>query len=74
MDDVFKIDTGDGLITVKNDIDREVHESYTLRVRASDKGNPRLFSEKDFFVNVTDIDDNPPVFTSEPYEGKFGKN
>ena len=44
---------------------------YTLKIRASDKGTPTLFSDKDFTVNVTDEDDNLPVFFGVPYDGKL---
>jgi hypothetical protein len=71
IDDVFAINTATGLITVQGGIDRETHESYTLNVRVSDKGNPSLFSEKEFLVNVTDLDDNTPEFTATSYEGEF---
>lgn len=59
------------MITVQGDIDHETRKSYTLVIRAFDNGNPSLFSEKEFLVNVTDLDDNIPVFTAEPYEGAF---
>ncbi len=71
MGNVFAINKTNGLITVQGVIDHETRKSYTLKVRVSDKGSPRLSSEKEFLVNVTDLDDNYPVFTAEPYEGGF---
>ncbi|XP_028398312.1 protocadherin Fat 4-like [Dendronephthya gigantea] len=73
INDVFAINKTSGLITVQGDIDHETRASYTLVVRAFDKGSPSLFSEKEFLVNVTDLDDNPPVFTAEPYEGSVSE-
>ena len=70
IDGVFVMNEVNGQVKVNGDIDREKHESYTLKVRVSDKGNPRLYSEKEFLVNVTDIDDSSPKFTAEPYEGE----
>lgn len=66
----FAINATDGLITVFGEIDREKQDSYKLKVRVSDKGTPKLSSEKEFIVTVTDLNDNPPVFTAEPYEGE----
>ena len=67
---VFSINATDGLITVSAKIDREEQDSYKLKVRVSDKGIPKLSSEKEFLVTVTDLNDNRPLFTAEPYEGK----
>ena len=67
----FAINSTDGMITAFGKIDRETRESFNLKVRVSDKGNPQLSSEKEFVVTVTDLNDNPPVFTAEPYEGEF---
>ena len=71
IDNAFAINSTDGMITVFGKIDRETRESYNLKVRVSDKGNPQLSSEKEFVVTVTDLNDNLPVFTAEPYEGEF---
>ena len=65
--DVFVINPTTGLVKVSGTIDRETRESYTLRIRVSDKGSPSLSSEKEFLVNVTDLNDNAPEFTAEPY-------
>ena len=72
---VFTIDPINGGVSVKGFLlDRETLDFYTLKIRASDKGTPTLFSDKDFTVNVTDKDDNCPVFLGVPYDGKlFGK-
>ena len=69
--DVFVIDATSGLVKVNGAIDRETRESYTLKVRVSDKGSPSLSSEKEFLVNVTDLNDNAPEFTAKPYVGEF---
>ena len=69
---VFTIDPINGGVSVKGFLlDRETLDFYTLKIRASDKGTPTLFSDKDFTVKVTDEDDNFPVFLGVPYDGKL---
>ena len=67
IDDVFVIDATSGLVKVNGALDRETREFYTLKIRVSDNGSPSLFSEKEFLVNVTDLDDNAPEFTAKAY-------
>lgn len=71
IDDAFAINTSSGIVSVKGDLDYETRPLYTLKIRASDKGSPRLYSEKDFIVNLVDVNDNFPVFTDEPYRGEM---
>lgn len=66
---MFAINATNGVVIVQGNVDRESRPSYALVIRATDKGNPRLFTEKEFLVTVTDLDDNAPVFTAKPYEG-----
>jgi hypothetical protein len=40
----------------------EAKNSYSIRVRTADAGG--LFTEKSFTIEVTDVNDNAPVFTS----------
>ncbi|WAR00850.1 DS-like protein [Mya arenaria] len=62
-DDYFDIDRVTGLITLATDkIDRETKSSYTFTVYVQDAGSPRLFDMATVVVNVTDVNDNMPVF------------
>ena len=67
-DDAFQIDNN-GRISVKGQIDREKVPKYVLRIRASDKGSPPLYTEKNFNVSVSDLNDNAPVFGSDEFRG-----
>ena len=68
----FTIDPVTGEVSVNGSLlDRETLDFYTLKIKASDKGTPSLFSKKDFTVNVTDEDDNKPIFEGTPYDGKL---
>ncbi|XP_075440227.1 protocadherin-16, partial [Ascaphus truei] len=55
------------LICVDKLLDREVQDSYRLRVLATDTGTPPLRAESSFVLEVTDINDNPPVFDRQEY-------
>ena len=71
VNDAFQIDKNNGVISTKGTIDRETLDVYTLKVKASDKGNPKLSSTKDFVIQVTDVDDNAPVFNPSSYDGEL---
>ena len=62
-DGTFEIDEMSGVIsTSSNVIDREETSQYLLTVRASDCGNPSMFSDAQVVVIVDDVNDNPPIF------------
>ena len=71
VQDAFAIDLDTGRVTVNGSLDREILPLYILKIRASDKGTPSLFSEKEFTVELTDEDDNAPVFNPASYDGKL---
>ena len=64
---LFAIDRIDGHVTTAGDIDREEVTSFELRVRARDRGSPRLSSFTTVIVTVVDINDNSPVFNPDVY-------
>lgn len=55
------------LICVDKLLDREERDSYKLRVLATDTGTPPLRAESSFVLEVTDVNDNPPVFDRQEY-------
>ncbi|XP_033127144.1 protocadherin Fat 4-like [Anneissia japonica] len=59
--DVFRLDA-DGNLQVWGQLDRETRAEYTLTVIASDKGQPVQSSSMNIAVEITDSNDNPPVF------------
>lgn len=56
------------VLCVDGKLDREVNDMYELTVIASDYGSPPLRSKTTFQVQVTDVNDNPPVFEQNTYE------
>ncbi|XP_031602153.2 protocadherin Fat 2 [Oreochromis aureus] len=59
----FSIDARSGDITVRTALDREEIPHYSLTVQAADEGSPPLSSAVLVAVTVTDVNDNPPVFS-----------
>ena len=60
----FEIDTQSGVVSVLNSLDRETNSSYSLLVYAVDQSLTDMkTSIATLFVNIEDVNDNPPVFT-----------
>ncbi|XP_073341439.1 protocadherin-16-like [Pagrus major] len=69
-DGKFALTTKDSiiyLICVDKILDREERDTYELRVMATDSGTPPLRAESAFIIQVTDINDNPPLFDQPVY-------
>ncbi|XP_066446745.1 protocadherin gamma-B1-like isoform X15 [Eleutherodactylus coqui] len=49
-------------IVTKSNLDREQVSSYNIIIQASDKGSPQMTSRKVIRLDVTDVNDNAPVF------------
>ena len=68
-DGKFQVNRTTGEVTTLASLNRETKIDYTLTVTASDSGlNPRS-STVNVDVTVTDVNDNPPVFTKSSYSG-----
>ncbi|XP_035010290.2 protocadherin-16-like [Hippoglossus stenolepis] len=69
-DGKFALTTKDSiiyLICVDKILDREERDTYELRVMATDSGTPPLRAESSFIIQVTDVNDNPPLFDQPVY-------
>nr|XP_057935723.1 protocadherin-16-like [Doryrhamphus excisus] len=55
------------LVCVDQILDREERDIYELRVMATDSGTPPLRAESSFTIQVTDVNDNPPLFDQQVY-------
>lgn len=65
----FSIDSVTGEIQVVAPLDFEAEREYILRVRAQDNGRPPLSNNTGIIsVQVTDVNDNPPIFVSTPFQ------
>ncbi|XP_036911122.1 protocadherin Fat 1 isoform X1 [Sturnira hondurensis] len=63
----FSIDPNTGVIFLIENLDYESSHEYYLTVEATDGGTPSLSDVATVNVNVTDINDNTPVFSQDPY-------
>ncbi|XP_035505640.2 protocadherin Fat 2 isoform X2 [Scophthalmus maximus] len=66
--DFFEIDPHSGLIVTKQVLDHENTKHFNLKIKAADNGTVPLAAEASVFVNVTDVNDNPPDFVSSQYD------
>ncbi|XP_075916433.1 protocadherin Fat 1-like [Petromyzon marinus] len=57
---VFSIHLETGVIVTMRPLDRETVRSYWLEVRATDRGVFQRFSTLHIYVDVQDVNDNPP--------------
>jgi protocadherin Fat 4 len=70
----FTIGEKNGIISLTRDLDFEFSESYTFQVIIEDGGTPSLSSSSEIFVEVVDLNDNPPLFDSDVYQVSIPEN
>ncbi|XP_024919206.1 protocadherin gamma-A10-like isoform X26 [Cynoglossus semilaevis] len=61
------------LIT-QHDLDREKCSEYNITLTATDEGVPALLSSKTVFLEVTDVNDNPPAFSQSIFNTQLLEN
>ncbi|NWT37329.1 CADH1 protein, partial [Chroicocephalus maculipennis] len=72
---MFTIDPVKGIISViGTGLDRETTPNYTLIIQAADQEGIGLTNTATAIVEVTDANDNPPVFDPNMYEGTVNEN
>ncbi len=57
-----------GTISLSCEVDREVIQVFNLSICVTDFGLPPLSSFATVLIHVSDINDNPPIFTQERHE------
>ncbi|XP_017694067.1 PREDICTED: protocadherin beta-16-like [Lepidothrix coronata] len=55
-------------------LDRESTAQYNITITATDWGRTRLSSRENIFVQISDVNDNPPEFTQEIYTMSVTEN
>ncbi|XP_061755521.1 protocadherin gamma-C5-like [Nerophis ophidion] len=55
-------------------LDRESVSEYKIEITATDSGSPPLSSKKTISVSITDVNDNPPVFSQSSYNVYLKEN
>ena len=71
--DDFNISSS-GSVTTARTLDREATSLYALTITVQDMGNPALSSTMNFTVQITDFNDNTPVFVLSPYSDSIFEN
>lgn len=66
--DYFTIDRDTGVISTAQVLDHEETQQHKLRVRVVDGGVPALSSDVIVTIDVTDLNDNAPMFTEHAYQ------
>ena len=74
VNSTFAIGSADGLITVFGTVDYEYLSRFRLVVSVRDSGPGHLNSTAIVLINVTDIDDEPPVFIPASYQLDVAEN
>lgn len=64
----------DGFLYVRQPLDREDKDYYSLTVTASDSGNPSRFSTVPVVIHVIDENDNIPEFTNNTFTFSISEN
>ncbi|XP_067424484.1 protocadherin Fat 3 isoform X1 [Emydura macquarii macquarii] len=73
-DNEFSVDPVLGLIKVKKKLDRERVSGYALVIQARDSGIPPLSSSVTVNIDISDVNDNSPVFTPANYTAVIQEN
>uniref|UniRef100_A0A0K2TEW9 Cadherin23like [Nasonia vitripennis] n=1 Tax=Lepeophtheirus salmonis TaxID=72036 RepID=A0A0K2TEW9_LEPSM len=64
-----------GTITLKKELNYETKSSYKIKIRAKDLGQPRyLSSATEVFIQLIDVQDQPPFFINSPYFSTIKEN
>jgi hypothetical protein len=61
-DDKFRIGSRSGRVTVKDELDYEKKQSYTIFIKAQDSGVPTRYEMTTLVVELLDVNDTPPYF------------
>ena len=63
----FDIGAMDGFITTRQSFDREMNDSFVITILATDSGTPNRTTSVLVNINITDVNDEKPVFPSSVY-------
>ncbi|XP_031980427.1 protocadherin alpha-C1-like isoform X2 [Corvus moneduloides] len=49
-------------------LDRELISEYNITITATDLGSPPITTQKTVWVQISDVNDNPPVFSADTFD------
>ncbi|XP_033877229.3 protocadherin gamma-A11-like, partial [Acipenser ruthenus] len=73
----FKLNSEDEnyyMLVTNGVLDHETSSAFNITITATDKGSPSLSSIKMITISVSDVNDNPPVFTQPFYAAYLVEN
>ena len=70
----FTVDQNSGNIYLQQGLDREQQDSYKLILRAQDMGNPPKSNTTQVVINIIDVNDNSPQFSTANYYQSVAEN
>ncbi|XP_075052740.1 protocadherin Fat 1 isoform X1 [Mixophyes fleayi] len=70
----FSINPVTGVLFIIESLDHETAAEYYLTVEATDAGTPPLNDVATISINVTDVNDNSPVFSQNTYNAVIGED
>ncbi|XP_075466227.1 protocadherin Fat 1 isoform X4 [Ascaphus truei] len=70
----FSINPVTGIIFILQSLDYETAPEYYLTVEATDGGTPPLSDVATVNINVTDVNDNSPIFSQNTYTAVIGED
>ncbi|XP_028817903.1 protocadherin Fat 4 isoform X2 [Denticeps clupeoides] len=70
----FDLNEQSGSLTVQNPLDYETNKEFNLLLEARDGGFPPFSSYAEVHINISDINDNYPVFNQSEYMCKVFEN
>ncbi|NXG43822.1 CELR3 protein, partial [Psilopogon haemacephalus] len=71
---MFYVNNSTGKLVTKRSLDREMMESYELKIIATDSGKPPQYTSLVVSITVEDENDNPPVFPQKLYSVTVKEN
>ncbi|NWX99920.1 CELR3 protein, partial [Nothoprocta ornata] len=71
---LFHINSSTGNLMTKQSFDREMMDSYELKIIATDSGKPSQSASLILSITVEDVNDNPPVFPQKSYTVSVKEN
>ncbi|XP_053106744.1 protocadherin beta-16-like isoform X3 [Hemicordylus capensis] len=61
-------------LLTQRSLDREKDSGYNITITTTDRGSPRITSTRIINVQISDVNDNPPVFQMSSYEMQLDEN
>ena len=70
----FRVDSSTGVLAISEELDYEAVKEYMLTIQANDGGTPSLSNTAIVKINITDANDNTPVFAQAVYQSEVAEN